>query len=114
MVNASITPGDTLAAGAGFPQCSAGLLNAFAQNAILAALAGFPQCAASGVVNASITPGDILNGVAAVPACLVIAAETGPDYAGSAGILAGGTGTWTDPAAATGPPDQQDASWAVT
>ena len=111
-VNAAPAPA-VLAAAAGFPQCSAGLLAATAQASVITALAGFPQCAASGVANAAVTA-VTLAATAQIPACLVIASATGPEYAGAADVLAGGTGTWSDPSAATGPPPEPvGAGWAV-
>ena len=112
IVNASIAP-SALPATAGFPAATTGLYSVSVLPGLIAALAGFPAAAASGVVNASVVPGDLLAAIVAVPACLVTASATGPGYAGSADVLAGGSGTWAGPAGATGSPDPADATWTV-
>ena len=112
VISASAAPA-VLSVTAGFIQCTAGLQAAAVLPAQLTAAAGFPSAAVLGVINAAVAPA-MLAAFAAVPACLVIASSTGPDYPASAGVLAGGTGTWADPVAAAGPPpDASNAEWTV-
>jgi hypothetical protein len=106
---ARLTP---LAVGVSIPAGLAGVYAATVTPLLLAAgsVIGLPSIFAETDCAA---PAARLAAAAVIPAALIVASSTGPDYAGAATVLSGGTGTWTTPAGATGSPDVSNATWTV-